>query len=124
MSEKICMLKDSDLDSNGNFVQNFLYDYPLLLFVQSESCGHCKKALPEVIKFAETYYPGSNPKEAIVLTIVMGNDSKSVLNKIQKQIGNIKGVPHYVLFNNGKMVKDSSSLPGRSFENLKNFVFN
>lgn len=96
----------------------------VLVMVQGTFCGYCTQAKPAFIKLAETYGARTLSNDSVVFATIKidGKESEVKLSKRLPEITGIelKGVPVYLLFENGKFIAIHNG--GRDAESLKKFL--
>lgn len=115
--EKILLLENEYVNKNGTFNSEILNNNKVLLYIQSLTCGYCKKVHKDVEELANKYYKNG----LIVITLIVGsNDYNTIISKLENKIQKFNGVPTYILFNNGKLIKQHSG--AMQFNTLENFI--
>jgi hypothetical protein len=103
------------LESSDFSGSELKYKGKCIILIQTNRCGFCTKAKPDYKLASEKY---SNCKW---FTIEM-DTSDSNLDKLVRSLPGFSGYPHYVLFNNGKLVKTYDG--NRKSDDLISFVKN
>ena len=114
LKHPIGYLERTDFTESGN-LQGGLNNKPVLIMIQSESCGHCQTAKPafqslgdEGIVSCMTIQPDGERQSE--------RDIKPILNNIYP---NFRGFPSYILYVKGQRIPYEG---GRSASELREFV--
>ena len=96
----------------------------VLVMVQGDFCGYCTKSKPDFKKIAREFGSTTINQNSVVFATIKidGKKSESELSAKLPQITgqDLKGVPVYLLFVNGKFVAIHNG--GRDAESLKKFL--
>lgn len=127
------LVKD-DFDSDGNLInKNIPTEVPVVMMIQTTSCGWCTKAKPAYQKLADDHGYKINIDQtknnkntgnelAFFTTLQPGGKVKGekelqyLIPKIDKSF---RGFPHYMVYYKGKRIPYEGN---RSYEDLKNFL--
>jgi len=126
--EEVFILTLNDIDENGDFKSQHFNQFPVLLFIKSDGCGICRNVEPAFFNFAKNHYWKTLEKKnkindivfSIILPIDNNPDIGKILQRLQKKIPNVLGVPYYALFKNGRFISNTPS--GRTEKDLENFI--
>lgn len=112
----VLYLEEEDIDENGNLV----LPGKVIVMVQGNFCGYCTQAKPAYDTLATAY---KNSGVTFATLQVDGTPSEKKANeKLKRGVksGEIRGVPTFILYNNGKIV--SIHRGGRDVQSLKKFI--
>lgn len=109
-NSNIIYLEGSDVSGS-----ELKYKGKCIILIQTNGCGFCTKAKPDYKMASDKY------NSCKWFTIEM-DTADSNLSKFAKNLPGFSGYPHYVLFNNGKLVKTYNG--NRKSDNLISFVEN
>lgn len=101
IAESILSISENMIDNNGNLVnvgKPFVF-----VMVKGEHCGYCRMAFPGFQALAQA--TAAHPK--IGLAVIQSDKERDLYSKISK-LFNIRGVPTYLLFYNGKKIAEYS----------------
>lgn len=119
LTKPIAYLQVTDFDDQGNLnIPNLPADMPVVVMVQGNFCGFCSQAKPAFQEFAE------NNRGKVLVASIQGDGTEAGVPELQKKLNqfypDFKGYPHYVLYENGKIVP--KQIKGRGVEHLKEFA--
>ena len=127
LEEPIVYLQKSDFDEAGNLVNPKIpKNKPVVIMLMANFCGYCTKAKPAYQEFALKHLGkkfNNFSGDFVVAAIQADGDQKGEkeLNSILKKIDpSFQGFPSYVVYKNGKMVKND--IKGRDVKSLEDFV--
>lgn len=83
------------IDFNNNNLSSL--NGKVITLVQSTGCGWCKKAKPE-------YSDAANKSKDAIWTTIEMDSADAKLKEVVSKMPNFKGYPHYVLYQNGKLI--------------------
>jgi thiol-disulfide isomerase/thioredoxin len=112
-NENIAVLENKDFSSDGKLLIN--ESKPVLIMLFGNSCPHCVHAKPEFSKAARK----GGALFAVIPTDGPFVDS-ALLKRIPKFIPNVKGIPTFVLFRNGRYIKTHEG--ARTEEGFRKFI--
>ena len=117
LNKPVAYLEDQDFDVNGKLLINT--NLPVVILIQASWCSYCTKVKPTFQEFA-------NKTQGTIFcaTIQIDGDRKSeelLGRRIPKLFPNIKGIPKYILYINGAIVKREIS-PNMNLQDLYDFV--
>jgi thiol-disulfide isomerase/thioredoxin len=116
MEMPVVYLDGGDFDINNSSLNIAdAIDKPVIVFIMSESCMHCRNAKPAYQEFARKY------DGKVVAAVVDVNDhrGREFLTKLGYQV---TGVPDYLKFVHGRWVREKPT--GRNLNALAQFAFN
>jgi thiol-disulfide isomerase/thioredoxin len=127
LTDPIKYLESSDFDDDGNIMYSEILpsNKPLMILLQSNSCGYCNMAKPDFQRFAE-FNKDRLTSATIQFDAAADPKFRSLnLNFTPEKVNNIysglRGFPSYVLYiGNTKYKYDGN----RDFESLNNFIRN
>lgn len=116
MEMPVVYLDGSDYDINNSSlnVADAMFK-PVIVFVMSEACMHCRNAKPAYVEFARTF----DGKVIAAAVDVNDHRGKEFLTKMNYYL---TGVPDYLKFVHGRLVDEKPK--GRNFNSLVEFAFN
>ena len=126
LTDPVIYLESSDFDDDGNIIYNndlLQSNKPVMILLQSNSCGHCNISKPEYQKLAE-YNKGKITCATIQFDAITNPKFKSLnLNFTPEKVENIyhklRGFPSYVLYvGKTKYIYDGN----RDFDSLNSFI--
>lgn len=112
----IVYLDGSDYDINNSSLNIVdAMEKPVIVFIMSEGCIHCRNAKPAYQEFAAKY------EGKVIAAVVDVNDhrGKEFLTKLGYKL---EGVPDFLKFVNGRFVQEK--IRGRNVASLVQFAFN
>ena len=120
-NKKIGYLENSDFDNNGKLFNEILLGkkIPIVVMVQTSSCGHCVISKPAFQEYANK----TNTNQVFCTTIHADGERQSERDlgeRIKNVIPDFVGFPHYALYMNGVLV--NKEIKGRSIEDLGEFT--
>jgi thiol-disulfide isomerase/thioredoxin len=124
-------LQRSDFDDNGYLTNPKLKNKKVIVMLQANYCGWCKKAKPDFLEAAKHVHQleqngGTLESQKVVFTTIQADGDQPGESELNEIIGRIKpdfkGFPDYVLFVNGKPSNNNGPL-GRDSNNIINYVF-
>lgn len=103
-NEKIIYLEDKDFTSEGHFSNSIDTTKPILVMIYGNNCPHCHQAMPDFIELSKQMFKDSSAFLAVIEIDGPRTDSK-LASRLSSFIPNLKGVPTFVLFRNGRYIK-------------------
>lgn len=121
---KVIFLEITDFHNGMLMYKGRPFPGRVLVMVQGDFCGYCTKAKPDFIKVANQHGATTlSPNSVVFATIkIDGKKSESDLSKRLPEITgmDMKGVPAYLLFVNGKFAGPHEG--GRDADSIKRFL--
>jgi len=115
--QNVAYLEIDDFNSDGSIKSHINNNKPVVLMLQANFCGYCKKAGPALSQFAK-----ESPDLLVATIVTDGEPSEKACSKLIKLWNpNHRGVPDYMGFSpDGKFSKLHTG--GRGVEDLKKFA--